>query len=360
VLRAIICQQETGHAGSQAKDYVNGRLVGLALRKIWMMSPTAEADGQIPGAHSGGPSGQLRAVVASLGIVIALAGCGSGQKSATTKTTSDAAAHSRATTPTPSQRAPGSSNVATEVTAYLFPRSGADWADGMQVHNFELAQEEKATTACLVANGFPAAPTPLFPPYKYGTAELPNLPMIQRTLAIGVTVALRTPKNPVQGMSKSEAAAYTAELAKCSAKTGSELAFLSKGSTLALVDEWKNITDATVATKPVAALNNKATSCASATPFAATSVVGEMDKIAGKVTPLVIKLQAQAARATEKAGARVLIRCFGPEINLLSSLLAKRRTVFFSQNAQAIDQIASEANRAATTLTGRVRKKASA
>lgn len=109
-------------------------------------------------------------------------------------------------------------NVANEVTAYLFPRSGADFAEGMQLRGFELARAQKATSACLAASGLPAAPTPLTPPYRYGSAQLPNLPIIQRTLAIGVTVRLRSPANPVHGMSKAEAGAYTAGLAKCSAK----------------------------------------------------------------------------------------------------------------------------------------------
>lgn len=285
-----------------------------------------------------------------------LVGCGTSRHSPS-KAASTTSASSATTAAQSSKRVTSNTNIASAMLDYLFPRSGADFASGMQVHYFELAQEQKATTSCMTANGFPPAPTQIFPPIKYGSGELPNLPLIQRTLAIGVTVVLHAPKNPLVGMSKAEAAAYNAQFNKCTAKpTLPILAFVAKGSTQALVQEWENITEATIASAPVERLNRKAASCSSSTHFPATSVQDEMTKIGNDVTPLTIKLQAAAARATEKAGVQVLVRCFGQEIELTSRLLAKRRAAFFSQNAQAIDEIEAEANRATGTPGGHVRK----
>jgi hypothetical protein len=174
-------------------------------------------------------------------------------------------------------------------------------------------------------------------------------------MAIGVTVRMRTPTNPTQGMSRAETAAYNAQLTKCSTKAGAPLRVLARGSTQALASEWENIINATIASAQVRKANQRATACAAGTPFAATSVEDEMSRIASEVNPLMVRLKQRAARATERAGARVLIRCFGPEIALTTRLLSARRAVFFSENAQAIDQIEAEASRAATTLASHAR-----
>lgn len=139
-------------------------------------------------------------------------------------------------------------------------------------------------------------------------------------------------------------------------QAGAPLTVLAAAPTQALAGEWENITDASIASSRVQALNQRATACAAATLFPASSVAAEMTKIASEVNPLMVRLERGRARATEKAGARVLIRCFGSEITLTSRLLSERRTVFFSENAQAIDQIDAEANHAAISLGMRVRR----
>jgi hypothetical protein len=248
------------------------------------------------------------------------------------------------------QQSSRGTSLASDVIAYLFPRSGADWAVGLQVLNFKIAQVDKAETACMAADGLPGPPTEAVPLSQFGTAELPNLPVIERTLSIGVTETVASPKDPTHGMSSAEAAAYQAALTKCSANPHKSLTFLSSGPTDALRGEWSNITDAVVASGPVQRLNQQATQCAARTTFPADSVQNEEAEIARQVNSLQFKNDGVAARSTEIAGSRVLVRCFEAEVNLTDQLLTRRRTEFFAANAQAIDQIEGATDRAVAGL----------
>lgn len=223
----------------------------------------------------------------------------------------------------------------------MFPRSGADFATGIQFSEFEVAQAAKVTAACMKAQALPAPPVNHDFGGNYGTAQLPNLPVIKRTLNIGVTQGA-APPDPTKGMSKAEAAAYTGADKQCSAKPYGLLNAADKGHANALQTEWFNITDATIASKPVQSLNTKATQCAAKTAFPANSVSAETTEVEGKLTPLFIRGERAEAWATNRAGTRVFIRCFGPEINLTVQLLTKRRAAFFAQNALAVEQITAD------------------
>ncbi len=282
-------------------------------------------------------------------VAIFIGGCG-GQTGRSRGTHATAESRTQAGTGSGRQQSSSGASVAYDLTAYLFPRSGADWAIGRQLMSFEMAQVYKAETACMVADGLPDPPTGFAVPEQYGSAFLPNLPVIERTLSIGVTQAVAGPHNPAQGMSASQAAAYQAALKRCSARLRKPLAFLSSSNTVALQTEWLNVVNTVIASAPVAKLNQQATQCAARTSFPANSVENEVGEIGGKVTPLILNNESVGARSTEIAGSRVLIRCFGPEINVTDGLLAKRRLAFFTDNAQAIDQIESAMDRTVASL----------
>ena len=279
-----------------------------------------------------------------------LVGCGDQTSRSRVRSAGDSA-----TTPIRSgaQKSSGKTSLAYDVSAYLFPRSGADWAAGQALINFKVAQVDKTRTACMARDGLPGPPKGLVPPQQYGNAELPNLPVIERTFSIGVTTRIAPPTDPTSGMSRSEAAAYQAALKKCSRQVHTSLGVLSSGPTDALRVKWLNITSDVIASEPVANLNQQATRCAARTGFPANSVQNEVARIASKITPLNLSNDQAGARSTEIAGTRVLIRCFGPEVRLTDQLLAQRRTQFFAANAQAINQIGSAIDRAVGNLNAK-------
>lgn len=241
--------------------------------------------------------------------------------------------------------------VASAMLAQLFPRSGADWAAGTQFVEFMLGTRFKTETRCMAASGLPGPPTDLsssaafYEVQSYGSAEMPNLPLIERTKHLGDTIEIPSPsRSPAAALPKAEKTAYNAALKRCTAVPTRLFSFLSHGGAQALQQQWLNITAQVEAEPSVRAANRKAQRCSQGTGFSASSVENETSVIEGKSTPLNIKGERAQVKASEAKGVRVLVRCFGPAISLTTNLLTRRRAAFFDQNATALSQLQDDVN----------------
>ncbi len=291
-----------------------------------------------------------------------VAACGGGAHQAqSTSTAPRTAASSHATKRHSATSATGiatvkGTSVAVEALDALFPRSGEDVAIGAQLGDFEQVQATKVVAACMRGDALPAPPIeprPSYdglPGYMFGNAELPNLAVIKRTLNIGVTRLPAAPASPTAGMSSAKAAAYVAAVRRCDSKPASLLNTVRRSQAAVLSNAWTNIISDVIASAPVQTLNRKATACAAPTRFPASSVTGEITKIEGDLVPLNITGKTGQARATNAAGTRVFLRCFGPEVKLTVTLLTKRRSAFFDKQALAIDQIQGDIDRGVADL----------
>jgi len=235
--------------------------------------------------------------------------------------------------------------------AQLFPRSGADWAAGTQYVEFMLGVRFKTETRCMAASGLPGPPANLtnsaafFQFQSYGSADLPNLPLMERTKRTGDTIQIPSPpKSPAAALPKAEQTAYNAALKKCTASQAKLFGFLSRGGAEALQQQWANITAQVEAEPSVRAANKKAQRCSQGTGFSASSVENEISAIEGKSTPLNIKGERAQVLASEAKGVHVLVRCFGPVISLTTRVLTARRAAFFDQNAPGISHLQDEIN----------------
>lgn len=297
----------------------------------------------------------------SLAVAVIVAACGGAHQAQSTSTAPRTAASSQATKRHPATSANGiatvkGTSVGVEALDAMFPRSGEDVAIGAQLGDFDQVQATKVIAACMRADALPAPPLeprPSYdglPGYMFGNAELPNLAVIKRTLNIGVTRLPPAPASPTVGMSSAKAAAYVAALRRCDSKPASLVNAVRRSQAAVLSNEWMNIIGDVIASAPVQALNRKATACVAHTRFPASSVTGEITKIEGDLVPLNIKGKTGQARATNAAGTRVFLRCFGPEVRLTVTLLTKRRSAFFAKQALAIDQIQADIDRGVANL----------
>lgn len=227
----------------------------------------------------------------------------------------------------------------------LFPASGADWAAGGQLRAFTLRVRIKAEMQCLAAAGLPGPPVDYGqwqPPF--GTQDMPNLPVIKRTMNVGVTTA-QEPTNPAKSLSPTKRTAYTAALSRCSASAQATDAFESNRRAIQLQGEWLNIAMNIFSTPAVRAANRRGAACSHQTPFPAQSTGSEISNIEAKLTPLNIKGHNAQAKAVNANGVRVLVKCFGAVVALSDRLTAARRVRFLAQHAHAIQQLKAQADR---------------
>jgi hypothetical protein len=245
---------------------------------------------------------------------------------------------------------PAGTSYGLAALALMFPRDGQDLAAGAALEDFEIGVGLKSETECLGAADLPGPPSRPLPELQYGTTMLPNIPLIRRTLSLGLTVAVARPSDPAAKLPVAERKAYAAVLARCVATARWHFRVLGTPTANSLVNEWMNILDQTEASHTVQVLSAKAAVCSSKTRFAASSIPGEMQRIADKLPGLLEAGDTTDANATQAAGARVLVNCFGPEVLAVTKLLMVRRAQFFSENAQAIEALQKGTDQAVDNL----------
>lgn len=227
---------------------------------------------------------------------------------------------------------------------YLLPSSGADWAAGGRLTTFALKVRIKVETQCLAADGLPGPPVAYGQPQaQFGTEELPNLPVIKRTMNVGVTTE-QAPTNPAKSLSPAKRRAYQAAIPRCVASARSSDPLRSRLATK-LGSEWLNISSTVFAARAVRAANRRGAACSRHTAFPAQTVGGEITTIETKLTPLNLKGHDAQAKAVNANGVRVLIKCFGPVVTLRDRLLAAQRARYLAQHAHTIQQLKDHVNR---------------
>jgi hypothetical protein len=257
---------------------------------------------------------------------------------------------SRATQASHPATLPGTANARVEasisdaVLGYLAPRAGPDFAAGQSLVVFARAVDTKAETACLAADGLPGPPVVSSPDGRFGSEEMPNLPLIRRTLSLGLTESYPGPTDPAGSLPRSRQAAYRAALARCVAAAPRMLVFLEGRAANAMFEEWMtNDFPAITGSPAVHAANRRASACSRSTGFAAGSVGGEVSAIEAKLPRLILTGHGAQASAVQASGVRVLVRCFGPVVALEDRLLAALRIQFVAAHAEAVRQIEHEA-----------------
>lgn len=231
--------------------------------------------------------------------------------------------------------------------AYLFPASGADWASGGRLTTFALKVRIKAETQCMAADGLPGPSVDYGQPQaQFGTEDLPNMPVIKRTMNVGVTT-MQAPTNPAKSLSPAKRKAYEAAIPRCAASAQSTDP-LGGEQASKLASQWLDMSATVFAAPAVRAANRRAAACSRQTAFPAQTVGGEIETIETKLTPLNLKGHNAQARAVNANGVRVLIKCFGAVVTLRDRLLAAQRTRFLAQHAHAIQQLKNQANRLVT------------
>ena len=233
-----------------------------------------------------------------------------------------------------------------DVLDALFPRDGQDWAQQVPIDAFALGVDQKQETACLAATGFPAPGVTLdqesLANEAYGTATMPNLPLMVRTGTVGNLTSYRVPPGPEASMPQAERSAYVAMLGRCSRRAFSLGELMTSKSNLALVYEWDNAVSAVQASAAVRALNARAAACTRHTAFSAGSVEAMYGAIILSGNRHLDKPSADAA--AQAAGVRVMARCFGADIAYQARVLTAKRAAFFAANASAIHAILSQVN----------------
>ncbi|MGO9902369.1 MAG: hypothetical protein ACLP0J_22380 [Solirubrobacteraceae bacterium] len=236
------------------------------------------------------------------------------------------------------------SRISYAVLGYLLPRTGADFAAGQSLGIFARAVETKAESACMAANRLPGPPVWSEPDGRYGPVELPNMPLIERTLSLGLTQSYPGPTDPAKSLLPSRRAEYKASLARCQAAAPRTLAFLEGAGAMSMLEKWMSYSSDLTKSPSVRFLNRRAHACSRSTGFAAVSVGSEVETIEAKLTRLNLEGDTAQANAIQQRGARVLVRCFGPVVALESRLLAAYRVRFIAAHTQAIRQIEHDAN----------------
>jgi hypothetical protein len=269
----------------------------------------------------------LVGIVAIIAACSALAACGSSGPKPHDPTNRAAASN-----------AGSASGVAGSTVAFLFPRDGADLELGSQVLDFAGAIQIKAVDGCLAARAFPPEEAPPTDEYTYGAPQMPNLPVIRARDSLGLTAGVRTPPPPTNGMSAAEVNAYDAATAHCNKTAAPKWAFGSPAAE-SLSNAWGNIASRITSTPAMQASLKKAASCSASTAFPANGIGQEWAAIGRKVTTEIVGHRLAAANQTQRQGVAVLIRCFGPAIELQGQLLASRRATFLATNALGVRQI---------------------
>jgi hypothetical protein len=231
----------------------------------------------------------------------------------------------------------------TDFLAYLLPRNGADWVAGRRLPDFSARVIIRAETSCLRADGFPGPPVEGRPSPAFGSWDFPNMPVTKRTGNVGVTTLPAT-TDPAKSLPPAKRKAYRAALRRCEAAAPSPI-LEDNAQVDQLINEWATVFTRVSASPAIRAANRRAASCSRGTPFPASTVGGEEDKIEAKLTPLIIRGRNAQAKATNASGVRVLIRCFGAVEALRNRLMAAQRVRFLAQHAQTIRQLENLVNR---------------
>jgi hypothetical protein len=273
----------------------------------------------------------LAVLVAATAIGVTACGSASSRNTSHTKTTA-------------------STNYGLAALSLMFPRNGQDIAAGAALEDFEIGVGTKRETQCLSAADLPGPPSRPLPQLQYGTAQLPNMPVIERADSLGLTTVVAAPSDPAAKLLPAERRAYAAQLRRCTVKAEMLFDVLRTPTAEGLFDEWANIVDETEVSHAVQVANAKASACSDKTSFPATSVENEVAAISAKLPRLVESGQEAKANAVQGAGVRVLVKCFGPSIALVSKLLTARRQQFFENNAQAIRAVQAGTDKAVAGL----------
>jgi hypothetical protein len=263
-----------------------------------------------------------------------------------------AATHPPSSTPASRSKSssPPASRVDAAVVALLFPHDGADWAASQQLRVFTSAVDIKAETLCLAAEDLPGPPVYPVIDEHFGLADMPNLPLIKRTLSLGATERYPGPTNPAQHLTGGTLARYNAAVTSCAATAGHAYAFIDGHTPAVLQGQWFDVIQRVERSSAVRAANRQGSQCSRSTPFPASGVEGEIGAIEAKLTRPNLAGQYAKADAIQARGARVLIRCFGADIALRSRLAAVARGHFLAAHAQGIQQLEAQANRAIPVL----------
>ncbi len=249
----------------------------------------------------------------------------------------------------PSSSTPAST-IDAVVVAFLFFHDGADWAVGQPLRAFTSAVDVKSETRCLASDGLPGPPVYPVINEQYGSADMPNLPLIERTHGIGATERYSAPTDPARSLTGETLVGYNAALARCAAAARHAYAFITSHTAVALQGQWLNIVQQVETSSAVRAANRRGSQCSRSTPFPASGVQGEIEAIEAKLTRPNLAGQYAQADAIQARGVGVLVRCFGTDIALRSRLTAAARASFFAAHAQAIQRIEAQANRAIPVL----------
>ncbi len=233
-----------------------------------------------------------------------------------------------------------------DVLDVMFPRDGQDLAQQVPIDAFALGVDQKQEAACLAAVGFPAPGVTLdqesLATAAYGSATMPNLPLMVRTGTVGNLTSYRVPPGPEASMPQAERSAYVAMLGRCSRRAFSLGELMTSKSNLALVYEWDNAISAVQASAAVRALNARAAACTRHTAFSAGSVEAMYGAVILAGNRHLDNPSADAA--AQAAGVRVMARCFGADIAYQARVLTAKRAAFFAANASAIHAILSQVN----------------
>lgn len=263
-----------------------------------------------------------------------------------------AATHPPSSTPTSHLKSSSTSaaRVDAAVIALLFPHDGADWAASQPLRDFTSAVDIKAETLCLAADHLPGPPVNPVNDERFGSADMPNLPLITRTLSLGATERYPEPTNPAQHLTGATLARYNAALTRCAAAARHAYAFIDGHTPATLQGQWFDVIQQVERSSAVRAANRQGSQCSRSTPFPANGVQGEIEAIEAMLTRPNLAGQDATADAIQVRGARVLIRCFGADIALQSRLTAVARGHFLAEHTQTIQQIEAQANRAIPAL----------
>ncbi|HWE11949.1 MAG TPA: hypothetical protein VG365_00480 [Solirubrobacteraceae bacterium] len=233
-------------------------------------------------------------------------------------------------------------DVSDAVLGYLLPRDGADFAAGQSLVAFARAVDVKAETQCMAAEGLPGPSVSASPDGRFGSVEMPNMPLITRTLSLGLTERYSPPTNPADSLPPSQQRAYRTALARCVKATPQVLAAVQRRPVGGMLDTWMNNFSALTSSPAIRSLNRRAQACSRATGFAADSPGSEAEAIESKVMPANLHGHAGQANVIQASGARVLIRCFGAIITRETRLLTARRVQFVAAHADVIHEAEHE------------------
>ena len=233
------------------------------------------------------------------------------------------------------------SSIASATVASLFPADGADIAHGTQtVQFFTQSVTLRAIDRCLASRGLPPAPTAIRNPDKYGGPGMPNLPAVRANGVLGFTTLYAAPKSVEAHMAASERRAYQAAETRC-ARDAPHFA-VDSPSALALESQWNQIEQQSLRTPVLQAAVARGAQCSSSTSFPATSINGEMTVIDNEIARGIKRKTHAQLVSVERAGVRVLLKCFAPAIQLQNKIFQKQRNGFLASHALAVRQVETQ------------------